>query len=92
MIDKNLKFVLWNVRGFGDPHRGKVVRKWVKQFHKDMGVLYLQELKARSDKVEFQMRTMFPDCSWEVDYSSKGRSGAMVIIMPVEGACSRHEG
>lgn len=32
--------------------------------------------------MEFQLRTLFPNCSFEVNYSSEGRVGAIVVIAP----------
>lgn len=37
---------------------------------------------AQEDKVQFQLLTLFQDCTFEVDYSAEGRAGAAVVIMP----------
>lgn len=68
------------MRGFGDPHRGKIVCRWVKRFHKDLGVLCLQELKAKKDNVDFKLRTLFKGSTFKVNYSNEGKAGAAVVV------------
>lgn len=46
MMDNKLKISSWNVRGWGDAHTGRALRRWMNTFHGDLDVLSLQELKA----------------------------------------------
>lgn len=65
----------------GDPFRGRALKKWVNQFHKDLSIICLQELKARKDKLKFQLNTLFPQKQFCVDFAVDGRAGATVGIL-----------
>lgn len=80
-MNGSLKISSWNVRGFGDLFRGRVARRWINRFHRDLDVIGLQELKARKDSIEFQLQTLFLDSKSIVDYSEEGRVGATIIIL-----------
>lgn len=82
MTKKFLKVSSWNARGFGDPHMSKTVKKWVKHFHKNLDMLCLQERKAQKEKVEFQLKTLFQDSTYVVDYTTDARARAAVVAFP----------
>lgn len=67
--------------GMEDAHRGCAIRKWINKFHKDLDVLCLQELKAQPEKIEFQIKSLFPNARFQVDYNDEGRAGASVIVL-----------
>lgn len=81
MIEKTLKVASWNVRGMGNPYRGRVVRKWINKFHKNLDILCLQELKGKKEKLDFQLKSLFPQVATQVDYIEEGKTGATVIVL-----------
>lgn len=65
----------------GDAFCGRTLQWWVNRFHPDLGVLCLQELKAQKSRIDFQLRTLFPQGRFMVDYLVEGRIGVTVGVI-----------
>lgn len=77
-MSNKLKITSWNLRGMGDVFQGIALRKWINRFHWDLDGIGLQELKAKMDKIDFQLQTLFSTGKIVVDYSEDGKARAAV--------------
>lgn len=79
-MNNTLKISSWNVRGFGDPFWGWTVSRWVNRFHRDLDIIYLQEIKAQQNRIDFQLSSLLWDGKFVVDYAKGGRAGATIGV------------
>lgn len=81
MMSTPVKVSLWNLRGMGDASRSRILCRWVNNFHPNLEVLCLQELKAQQNKIDFQLNTLFPHDRFTMDYSIEGRAGVAIGVL-----------
>lgn len=80
-MNNKFRFSSWNLRGMGHPFWGRSLRKWVNYFQKDLSIICLQELKAKEEKQDFQLCTLFPHRKFTMDYAKKGKVGVVVGVL-----------
>lgn len=70
------------MRGFGNPHRALIVKKWLRTCYDTLDILCLQELQAYETKVSIHLQTVFLNGTVVQDSSESNRVGAAIVLAP----------
>jgi exonuclease III len=81
-MTEKLRVSSWNIRGFGDPHRIRVVKSWLSGLNPKVDVLCLQELQASEGMVKLQLQSFWPSGFSKIDCLPNGRVGCALLVAP----------